>query len=107
MYIYDMRYGVKASLKDQNWRRFEYNRLAGLCVVIGLTWINAFRFSFHFSITLKTLIKFQHRVVMVVTTMQNAEVDAHCLEYDKTANSVFLHPFNSECLTLQGKCFQY
>ena len=44
---------------------------------------------------------------MVVTTMQNAEVDAHYSEYDKTANSVFLHPFNSECLTLQCKCFQY
>ena len=42
---------------------------------------------------------------MVVTTMQNAEVNAFCLEYDAAVNSIFLHPFNSQCLTLQGACF--
>ena len=46
LYIYDMRFGVKADLKDKVWRRFEYNRFAGLIVIIGLTWINAYRLQF-------------------------------------------------------------
>ena len=45
------------------------------------------------------------RVVLIVATLQNAEVNAYCLEYDAAVNSVFLHPFNSQCLTLQGTCF--